>query len=81
MALTGTRHTKVISVLNRKGVEIAFHPCIKNLRTYLDSLGPEDAIVLEASTGSLWWADYFEAKEITCFVLNPYRFKIIKDSA
>ena len=69
-----------ISVLNREGVEIAFHPCIKNLRTYLDSLGSEDAIVLEASTGSFWWADYIEAKGITCFVLNPYRFKIIKDS-
>ena len=69
-----------ISVLNREGVETAFHPCIKDLRSYLDSLGPEDAIVLEASTGSFWWADYIEAKGITCFVLNPYRFKIIKDS-
>lgn len=69
-----------ISVLNREGVEIAFHPAVKGLRTYLDSLGSEDAIVLEASTGSFWWADYIEAKGITCFVLNPYRFKIIKDS-
>jgi transposase len=69
-----------ISVLNREGIEIAFHPCIKDLKAYLDSLGPEDAIVLEASTGSFWWADYIETKGITCFVLNPYRFKIIKDS-
>jgi len=69
-----------ISVLNREGVEIEFHPCIKDLKAYLNSLGPEDTIVLEASTGSFWWADYIEAKGITCFVLNPYRFKIIKDS-
>lgn len=69
-----------ISVLNREGVETAFHTCIKDLRAYLDSLGPEDAIVLEASTGSFWWADYIEAKGITCIILNPYRFKIIKDS-
>jgi len=61
-------------------VEIEFHPCIKDLKAYLNSLGPEDTIVLEASTGSFWWADYIEAKGITCFVLNPYRFKIINDS-
>lgn len=40
-----------ISVLNREGVEIAFHPCIRDLKAYLDSLRPEDAIVLEASIG------------------------------
>ena len=39
-----------ISVLNREGVEIEFHPCIKDLKAYLNSLGPEDTIVLEAST-------------------------------
>ena len=54
---------------------------IKDLKTFLGSPGAEDTIVLEASTGSFWWADYIEAKGITCFVLNPYRFKIIKDSA
>ena len=69
-----------ISVLNREGVEIEFHPCIKDLKPYLNSLGPEDTIVLEASTGSFWWADYIEAKGIPCFVLNPYHFKILKDS-
>ena len=41
-----------ISAQNREGVEIAFHPYIQDLRGYLDSLGPEDTIVLEASTGS-----------------------------
>jgi transposase len=69
-----------ISVLNREGVEIEFHPSVKDLKVYLEHLGPEDAIVLEASTGSFWWADHIESRGITCFVLNPYRFKIIKDS-
>lgn len=64
--------------MNREGIEIAFYPSVKDLNFYLDSLGPEDAVVLEASTGSFWWADYIEARGITCFVLNPYRFKIIK---
>jgi transposase len=69
-----------ISVLNRDGVEIAFHLSVKDLQAYVDQLGPEDAVVLEASTGSFWWADQIEIRGSTCFVLNPYRFKIIKDS-
>ena len=69
-----------ISVLNREGIEVAFHPMIKDLKGYLASLGPQDAVVLEASTGSFWWADQIEARSAVCFVLNPYQFKIIKDS-
>jgi transposase len=69
-----------ISVLNRAGIEVAFHPMIKDLKGYLAILGPQDAVVLEASTGSFWWADQIEARSAVCFVLNPYRFKIIKDS-
>ncbi|MEW5814495.1 MAG: hypothetical protein AB1798_03735 [Spirochaetota bacterium] len=53
-----------ISVLNCEGVEIAFHPAVKDLRKYLDDLGPEDAVVLEASTGSFWWADHIESRGI-----------------
>ena len=29
----------------------------------MEGLGPTDAVVLEASTGSFWWADQIEAKE------------------
>ncbi len=69
-----------ISVLNRDGVEIEFHLSVKDLKAYVDKLGPEDSVVLEASTGSFWWADQIELRGANCFVLNPYRFKIIKDS-
>lgn len=69
-----------ISVLNREGVEVEFHPMVKDLKNYVKKLGSDDAVVLEASTGSFWWADQIEARGAVCFVLNPYRFKIIKDS-
>lgn len=79
----GIDHHKVystISVLNRDGIEVEFHPMVKDLKEYVQKLGPNDAVVLEASTGSFWWADQIEARGAVCFVLNPYRFKIIKDS-
>jgi transposase len=69
-----------ISVLNREGIEVEFYPMVKDLKNYVKKLGPDDAVVLEASTGSFWWADQIEARGAVCFVLNPYRFKIIKDS-
>lgn len=69
-----------ISVLNREGVEVEFHPAVRDLKGYLQRLGPEDAVVLESSTGSFWWADQIESRGAVCFVLNPHRFRIIKDS-
>ena len=46
----------------------------------MEGLGPTDAVVLEASTGSFWWADQIEAKGAKCFVMDPRKFRIIKDS-
>ena len=46
----------------------------------MEGLGPTDAVVLEASTGSFWWADQIEAKGAKCFVVDPRKFRIIKDS-
>lgn len=40
-------------------------------------LGPEDVVVMEASSGSFYWADRVEATGATCFVLDPMRFRII----
>ena len=66
--------------LNREGVEVEFHASVRDLKEYLEKLGTEDAVVLEESTGSFWWSGRIEARGSLCFVLNPYRFKIIKDS-
>ena len=69
-----------ISVLDREGKEIEFISICYNLDDYVNNLGTEDAVILEASTGAFHYADMAEEQGAVCFVLNPYRFKIIKDS-
>jgi transposase len=76
------RHKKfsTISVVNREGQEIQFLSACWDLRSYIQDLGPEDAVILEASSGAFWWADRIEAKGASCTILDPHRFRIIKDS-
>ena len=76
------RHKRfsTISMLNREGQELRLIPACTNLKEYIEALGPEDAVVMEASTGAFWWADQAEAKGALCFILDPHKFKIIKDS-
>ena len=69
-----------ISVLNPQGEEVQFLGACREFGKYVESLGPTDAVVLEASTGSFWWADQIEAKGAKCFVTDPRKFCIIKDS-
>ena len=69
-----------ISVLNRGGEEEQFQGACREFGKYVQGLGPTDAVVLEASTGSFWWADQIEAKGAKCFVMDPRKFRIIKDS-
>jgi transposase len=69
-----------ISVLNRQGEEVQFQGACREFGKYVGSLGPTEAVVLEASTGSFWWADQIEAKGAECFVVDPRKFRIIKDS-
>ena len=51
-----------ISVLNRQGEEVQFQGACREFGKYVEGLGPTDAVVLEASTGSFWWADQIEGK-------------------
>jgi hypothetical protein len=57
-----------ISVLNRQREEVQFQGGCREFGKYVEGLGPTDAVVLEASTGSFWWADQIEAKGARCFV-------------
>jgi hypothetical protein len=50
------------------------------MEEYLSELGPEDAVVMEASCGSFYWAHRVEATGATCYILDPMRFRIITDS-
>lgn len=76
------RHKRfsTISVLNQEGKELRFISACTNLKEYIEVLEPEDAVIMEASTGAFWWADQVEAKGALCFILDPHKFKIIKDS-
>lgn len=76
------RHKRfsTISVLNREGKEIQFVSICPDLKAYIETIGPEDAVILESSTGTFYWADQIEARGALCFILDPYKFKIIKDS-
>ena len=69
------RHKKysTVSVLDRDGKELRFlRSC--ELEEYLGQLSGEDAVVLEASCGSFYWAGRIEETGAVCFVLDPLRF-------
>jgi transposase len=76
------RHTKhsTISVLNREGQEVEFVSKCPDLRSYIKKLSSEDAVVMEAATGAFFWADIVESTGAVCYILHPYKFKIIRDS-
>lgn len=69
-----------IAVLDEKGKEINFMLRCTELKEYIGTLGPEDAVVIEASAGSFYWADQIETRGAECYVIDPYKFKIIRDS-
>ena len=74
------RHKKysTISALNREGQEIEFQRNCYDLKGYINRLSPEDAVVIEASTGSFYWADLIETKGALCYVLDPRKFRFVE---
>ena len=69
-----------IAVLDEKGKEINFLLRCTELKEYIGTLGPEDVVIIEASSGSSYWADQVETRGAECYVIDPYKFKIIRDS-
>jgi len=74
------KRSSTISVLNRAGEEVRLISACRDLSVYIETLGSQDAVVLEASSGAFWWADRIEARGAECHILDPFRFKIIRDS-
>jgi transposase len=76
------KHKKysTISVLNRKGEEVEFKQKCYDLKEYIENLGSEDAVIIESSTGAFCCADQVESRGASCYVLDPRKFKIIRDS-
>lgn len=73
------KNYSTVSVLDREGREEQFLRSCK-IEEYLKELSEEDAVILEASCGSFYWADRIEATGAVCYVLDPKRFRIITDS-
>ena len=74
------KNYSAISVLNREGVEIEFIRKCNDLRAYIEKLGSEDAVVMESGTGCFYWAERIEEQGERCFIIDPHKFKIIKES-
>jgi transposase len=74
------KQSATISIIDRSGTEIKFIQSCGDMNKYIKTLGPEDAVVFETGLGSFYWADKIEETGALCFVLNPFKFRIIKDS-
>jgi len=48
------KRSATISVMDRSGSEIKFIQSCSNLNTYIESLGPEDAVEFETGLGSFY---------------------------
>jgi len=68
-----------ISVRNEEGTEEKFVRAQADIKGYVASLGSEDAVVLEASGGALYWAEKIQSQGASCVVIDAYRFRIIRD--
>ncbi len=69
-----------ISVRDEAGAEVKFLRAQADMSRYVVSLGSQDAVVLEASAGALYWAEKIQAQGASCVVIDAYRFRIIRDS-
>ena len=48
--------------------------------SYVATLGPQDSVALESGCGSFLWAERIQRQGARCIVIDPYRFRIIRDS-
>jgi transposase len=69
-----------ISLRDEVGHEVRYLARVADIDGYVAALGSEDAVVLESSSGSFWWAQRIKRQGARCVVIDPYRFRIIRDS-
>jgi transposase len=74
------KYYSTISIVNREGVEERLINRCTDLTGYIDTLGETDAVVLESSNGSFYWADLMEKRGASVFIVDTRKFKIIKES-
>lgn len=69
-----------INVRDTDGREILSISHCKNFKEYIDGLSDKDAVILESINNAFYWSDRVEEKGASCIIVNPHKFKIIKDS-
>jgi hypothetical protein len=57
-------------VRTEAGTEEKFVRAQTDIRGYVASLGSEDAVVLEASTEAMYWAEKIESQGASCVVID-----------
>jgi len=69
-----------IMVRDVNGSEVKYIAKCTDFQGYIDSLSEKDAVILESINNAFYWADQIEKQGATCTIVNPYKFKIIKES-
>lgn len=69
-----------IMVRNSEGAEIQYISRCTGIREYIDSLTENDVVVIESINNAFYWADQIERQGASCVIVDPHRFKIVKDS-
>jgi transposase len=69
-----------INVRDSDGKEIQFIASCKDFQQYINGLNENDSVVLESINNAFYWADQIEKQSASCLIVNPHKFKIIKES-
>ena len=68
-----------VSVRDEVGHELRYMAKVETA-SYVATLGPQDSVALESGCGSFLWAERIQRRGARCIVIDPYRFRIIRDS-
>jgi transposase len=74
------KHYSTISVLDSEGAEKQLIGRCSDLSGYINTLSETDAVILESSTGTFYWADLVEQRGASVYIVNTMKFKIIRES-
>ena len=69
-----------INVRDNNGKEVQFISRCTYFQEYIDTLGEKDFVVIESINNAFYWADQIEKQGAKCVIVNPHKFKIIKES-
>lgn len=69
-----------IMVRDSNGTEIQYVSRCTEFQEYIESLDNNDSVVIESINNAFYWADRIEKQGASCVIVNPHKFKIIKDS-